>query len=145
MDYQIRLAKSDDRDFIFTLKSASVRPYVEKIWGWDEHYQREDFDGDFAAIGHFRVIEIDGKRAGFLQYYSEHPYYEIAEMHLLPEYRGNGIGSDILRYFQNICMMQGRKIRIGCFKENKRADALYQRLGFVRTGETDTHYILEYG
>ena len=145
MDYNIRSARPDDHDFIYLLKSASIRPYVEKIWGWDEYYQRHDFDSDFSAIEQFSVIEVDGNFAGFVQYYFEQPYYEIVEIHLLPEYRGNGIGSKILRSFQEICIAQDRKIRIGCFKENVKAYHLYRKLGFVLSEETDTHYILEYG
>ncbi len=144
MDYKIRFATPDDRDSIYALKAESVRPYVEKIWGWDEDYQRNDFDGDFSHIEQFQVIEIDGSFAGFVQYYFAYPYFEVVEIHLLPEYRGKGIGSDILRYLQNVCIAQDRKIRIGCFKENHRAKALYQELGFMQTGETDTHCILEY-
>lgn len=44
MDYKIRAATPDDHDFIYKLKAESVRPYVEKIWGWDETYQRMDFE-----------------------------------------------------------------------------------------------------
>ena len=36
MDYKIRIATPDDRNLIYTLKAESVRPYVEKIRGWDE-------------------------------------------------------------------------------------------------------------
>ncbi len=144
MDYKIRFATPNDHDLIYALKAESVRPYVEKIWGWDEDYQRNDFDGDFSHIEQFQVIEIDGSFAGFVQYYFAYPYFEVVELHLLPEYRGKGIGSDILRYLQKVCIAQDRKIRIGCFKENHRAKALYQELGFMQTGETDTHCILEY-
>ena len=144
MDYKIRFATPDDHDLIYALKAESVRPYVERIWGWDEDYQRKDFDGDFSQIKQFNVIEVDGKFAGFVQYYFEYPYFEVVEIHLLPEFRGKGIGSDILRYLQKVCIAQDRKIRIGCFKENHRAKALYQKLGFMQTQETDTHYILEY-
>ena len=144
MDYKIRFATPDDHNLIYALKSQSVRPYVEKIWGWDEDYQRNDFDGDFSHIKQFNVIEIDGSFAGFVQYYFEYPYFEVVEIHLLPEYRSKGIGSNILRYLQKVCIAQDRKIRIGCFKENHRAKALYQKLGFMQTEETDTHYILEY-
>ena len=144
MEYRIRFATPNDHDVIYALKAESVRPYVEKIWGWDEDYQRKDFDGDFSHIKQFNVIEVDGKFAGFVQYYFEYPYFVVVEIHLLPEYRGKGIGSDILRYLQKICIAQDRKIRIGCFKENHRAKALYQKLGFMQTEETDTHYILEY-
>ena len=144
MEYRIRFATPNDHDVIYALKAESVRPYVEKIWGWDEDYQKNDFDGDFSHIKQFNVIEVDGKFAGFVQYYFEYPYFEVVEIHLLPEYRGKGIGSDILRYLQKVCIAQDRKIRIGCFKENHRAKALYQKLGFMQTEETDTHYILEY-
>lgn len=144
MDYKIRFATPDDHDLIYALKAGSVRPYVEKIWGWDDHYQRNDFDRDFAAIQQFHVIEVDGRFVGFVQYYAEGLYFEVVEIHLLPEYRGSGIGSDILLNLQKVCIAQNRKIRIGCFKENHRAKALYQKLGFMQTEETDTHYILEY-
>ena len=144
MDYKIRFATPDDHDWLYALKAESVRPYVEKIWGWDENYQEKDFDGDFSRMEQFNVIEVDGRFVGFVQYYFEYPYFEVVEIHLLPEYRGNGIGSDILRYLQKVCIAQDRKIRIGCFKENHRAKHLYQKLGFMQTEETDTHYILEY-
>ena len=144
MDYKIRFATPDDHDLIYGLKAESVRPYVEKNWGWDEDYQRKDFDSEFSHMEQFNVIEVDSKFAGFVQYYFEYPYFEVVEIHLLPGYRGNGIGSDILRYLQKACIAQDRKIRIGCFKENHRAKALYQKLGFMQTEETDTHYILEY-
>ena len=144
MEYKIRFATPDDYDLIYALKTESIRPYVEKIWGLDEDYQKKDFDGDFSNMEQFHVIEIDGKLVGFVQYYFDYPYFEVVEIHLLPEIRGKGIGSDILQYLQKVCIAQDRKIRIGCFKENHRAKALYQKLGFMQTEETETHYILEY-
>ena len=145
MEYIIRSATPDDHDLIYTLKSQSVRPYVEKIWGWDENYQQNDFDRDFSQMDQFKVIEINGEFIGFVQYYLEHSCYHVVEIHLLPEYRGNGLGSNILKALQEICVARDRKIQIGCFKENGRAKILYHKLGFIQIGETDTHYILEFG
>lgn len=144
MDYKIRSATPEDCNLIYALHSQSVRPYVEKIWGWDEGYQQKDFDRDFSHIEHFKVIEMDGRLVGFVQCCLEHSCYHVVEMHLRPEYRGKGIGSDILKALQESCMVQGRKIQIGYFKENDKAKNLYQKLGFVQTEETDTHYILEW-
>ena len=83
MNYQIRSATPDDHDFIYALKTESVRPYVEKIWGWDEAFQREDFDNDFTSIEQFYVIEIDNTFAGYMQYFFEDAYLVIAEIHLI--------------------------------------------------------------
>ena len=142
--YIVRPATPDDHNLIYTLKVESVRPYVEKIWGWDEIFQQNDFNSDFADVEHFSVIEIDGKFIGFMQCYFKSPYLDVAEIHLLSEHRGKGIGSDILLCLQNDCMIKKRKMRIGCFKENHRAKSLYQKLGFIQTEETDTHFILQY-
>ena len=144
MDYKIRFATCDDYDLIYNLKKENLRPYVEKIWGWDENYQVKDFAKKFNYIQHFFVIEVHDKFAGFLQFHFEYPYFEVENIHLHSEYRGNGIGSDILRNFQKVCISQKTKIRLECFKENRRAKSLYQKLGFIQTGETDTHYVLEY-
>ena len=65
--FLLRPAKPDDRAQIYHLKAQSVRPYVEKIWGWDEVYQQQDFARDFQAIERFHVIEVGGQFAGFLQ------------------------------------------------------------------------------
>lgn len=143
-DYSIRSATRDDHDRIYALKAEDVRPYVERIWGWDEDYQRKDFENDWTSTGQFYVVETEGGFAGFLQCCCGTLYYEVAELHLLPEYRGQGVGSHILRRLQTACAVQGKKMRIGCFKENKRAKALYLKLGFRQIEETDTHYILEY-
>lgn len=72
MEYIIRSATPDDHDLIYILKSQSVRPYVEKIWGWNESYQQNDFDRDFSQMDQFKVIEINGEFIGFMQYYLEH-------------------------------------------------------------------------
>lgn len=144
MDYKTRRAMPDDHDLIYALKAESVRPYVEKIWGWNEEYQRSEFEHDFAAVEQWWVIEVNGRFVGFVQVCLAHNFYEVNELHLLPEYRGKGIGSHLLRHIQKDCIARGRTLRIGCFKENHRAKALYQRLGFMQTRETDTHYILEY-
>lgn len=74
MLYRIRPATPEDHDFIYGLKAESVRPYVEKIWGWEEAYQRADFDADFSAIEQFHVVETDGGRAGFVQYNRHHSW-----------------------------------------------------------------------
>ncbi len=143
MDYQLRPAVQQDHDWIYACKAASVRPYVEAIWGWDEAFQQRDFDSDFASVGQFQVIETSGKPIGFLQVLEKKDCVEVAELHLLPDYREQGIGSSILRRLLLNCQERGLPLRLGCFKENYRAKALYQRLGFRQTAETETHCILE--
>lgn len=142
--YKVRFANEQDKEEIYQLKSCCVRPYSEPIWGWEEDYQRQDFEKDFAQPGQYQVIEVDGVFAGFVQYTWHGEVFEICELHLVPEFRGKRIGTNILTQFKELCISQDRKVRIGCFKENHKALALYKRLDFMVTEETPTHYILQY-
>ena len=61
MDYKIRFATPDDHDLVYGLKAESVRPYVEKIWGWDEDYQKKEDEAvdKMAEFGEF--LNNDGE------------------------------------------------------------------------------------
>ncbi len=141
MKYTIRKAVFTDRDNVLALKFSSVRPYVEEIWGWNEAYQKADFDSDFLKYGEFEVIEVKNQFAGFIQWIKNDIRIEICEIHLRPELRRNGIGSSILRQIMENA--DGKIVSLGCFKKNEMARKLYLRLGFVQVQETDTHYLFE--
>ena len=144
MEHNLRKATAEDRNAIFHTKKDSIFPYVEKIWGWDEEYQRLEFNTDFAQLGQFEVIEADGKYAGFVQSFEDEKCIQLCEIHLLTEFRGKGIGSSIIGGMLKAAEKENKKVGTGCFKENCKAKALYLRLGFVQVGETQTHDILVY-
>lgn len=142
--FTLRQALSSDFEAIYSLKKVSIRPYVEKIWGWDEDYQYNDFSADFKQIEQFEVIEVDNKFVGFIQTFTHNNTQEIIEIHLYPQYRCQGIGSNIISNLIKCAEGRNIDVSIGCFKENTRAKTLYQRLGFTVIDETDTHFILKY-
>lgn len=64
----------------------------------------------------------------------------ITELHIIDEYQGQGIGSNIIQSILD----QGKKVTLGCFIDNTAARKLYERLGFRVIKQTNTHYMLEY-
>ncbi|WWL46146.1 N-acetyltransferase [Pseudomonas parakoreensis] len=54
-------------------------------------------------------------------------------------YQGKGIGSRILRNLQLQAAARKVPLQLGAFRTNTLAQKLYERLGFRRTGATDTH------
>jgi ribosomal protein S18 acetylase RimI-like enzyme len=56
----------------------------------------------------------------------------------LPAYQGRGIGTTLIRRLQQRARKEGVPVTLQVFKVNP-ARALYERLGFKVTGETDTH------
>lgn len=141
-DWQLRPAEERDREFLYQVKKQSNFGYISDLWGWDEDLQRREFARDFQQIREFSVITVDGADAGFLQLQSGSDFLNVAEIHLLPPFQGQGIGSAVLRNIQ--ADAEGLPVLIGCFRANKRAYQLYQRLGFAPITENDTHFILIY-
>lgn len=80
------------------------------------------------------MIEVDAEPAGRL-YVSRWPdRIHIVDIALLPEFRGRGVGTQLIRELFEEADASGRAV--GIFVEaNNPARALYDRLGFEQVGE----------
>jgi ribosomal protein S18 acetylase RimI-like enzyme len=63
---------------------------------------------------------------------------------LLPAARGQGIGTLIIRDLQQEAAIDDRPMLLEVLRENARARALYERLGFQAMGGSDTHVSMEW-
>ena len=142
--FTLRPALPEDRDLLYQLKKSVNYAYVSALWGWDEDFQRAEFDRDFQRREEFSVILSEGADAGFLQLQRGADFLNVAEIHLLPPFRGWGLGSAVLRSVQAQGDKEGLPVLIGCFRANKGAYRLYRRLGFSPITENETHRILIY-
>ena len=144
LHFTLRPAMPEDRNFLYQLKKKVNLGYISAIWGWDEDYQQEEFDRDFQKREEFSVIVSDDADAGFLQLQRGTDFLNVAEIHLLPVFRGQGLGTAVLRYIQALGDKEELPVLIGCFRANQGARDLYLRLGFQPAGESDTHYLFLY-
>ena len=144
LHFTLRSAMPEDRNFLYQLKKEVNLGYISAIWGWDEDYQQEEFDRDFQKREEFSVIVSDDADAGFLQLQRGTDFLNVAEIHLLPAFRGQGLGTSVLRYIQALGDKEELPVLIGCFRANQGARDLYLRLGFQPAGESDTHYLFLY-
>ena len=144
LHFTLRPAMPEDRNFLYQLKKEVNLGYISAIWGWDEDYQQEEFDRDFQKREEFSVIVSDDADAGFLQLQRGADFLNVAEIHLLPAFRGQGLGTAVLRYIQALGDKEELPVLIGCFRANQGARDLYLRLGFQPAGESDTHYLFLY-
>jgi ribosomal protein S18 acetylase RimI-like enzyme len=84
------------------------------------------------------LVAVDGNTVcGFAAGYAEedlanlHPFFLIAELVVSATYRGQGIGSDLVRSMENVARARGfRRAGIGVLVGNDRVHTLYKRLGF---------------
>ena len=131
-DLGVRPALSSDREFLFEVRRAALRAYVEQTTGWDEAEQRATADKEFAELP-FAVVERDGRPVGYLCVLHDSEYDFIEEIALLPEAQGRGIGTHLLEDILRTAQRRGVPVRLSVFVTNPAQD-LYARLGFEVVG-----------
>lgn len=133
-----RPATDSDLTALFDLHRAVFREHIEKIWGWDESWQRANFAVEFACTA-TSVFEQGGRIIGYVQILEKEDRIHVKNIAISHEYQGKGIGSRILKKLQLQAAARQVPLQLGAFRTNTLAQKLYERLGFRRTGATDTH------
>jgi GNAT superfamily N-acetyltransferase len=137
----LRKATPNDSEFAYCAKRAAFREYVE---GWDEAEQRQLHQQRFGAQD-FRVVHLAGTDVGIIAVVVTPDCLTVNQLFLLPEHQGKGMGHRCMLLILEEARQLGLPVRLRVLKVNPRVLAFYQRLGFVRTGETATHYLMEKG
>ncbi len=132
-DLRVRPALSGDREFLFEVRRAALRTYVDQTTGWDDAEQRVIVDKEIAELP-FAVVEESGRPVGYMCVIHRSEWDFVEEIALLPEVQGRGIGTQLLRDLLLAAQRRGVLVRLSVFVNNP-ARALYTRLGFevVRT------------
>ncbi len=140
LDYSLRPASKTELPELYGIHRAAMEEYVAETWGgWDEQWQRDHFEGDWPDVR--LAIEASGVLSGFLDLDEQSGSIHIGNLELNPEAQGKGIGTAILKAIQQRASMRGIPVTLQVLKVNP-ARALYERLGFRHTGETETHHTM---
>jgi GNAT superfamily N-acetyltransferase len=136
----LRPAQQDDYKFLWELHRTAMQPYVAATWGWDEAWQADYFRAH-VALPRCQIIRSAGVDVGVLvvEAQSDRVFLELIE--ILPAYQLAGIGTAVIRQILSQAMDQGLPVALRVLKVNP-ARVFYERLGFVVTEETATHYLM---
>jgi ribosomal protein S18 acetylase RimI-like enzyme len=139
MNVTLRAATFDDADFLFHLHRAAMQTYVAQTWGtWDEEWQLQHFGQHFDPSV-CQIIMLHGQDIGVISVVRQVNGIFLSNLELLPAYRGRGIGTDLIKTLLAEAQQNGIALTLQVLKVNP-ARRLYERLGFVISGETATHY-----
>ena len=141
---KLRKACQDDKEFVYQVKRAAMREYIEQTWGWDEHFQRELHERRFESQ-EFQVVSVDGLDVGIMSVALESDCVFLNQIYILPEHQGQGIGRKCMRAVFERATKSNLPVKLKVLKVNRRAAAFYERLGFTITGDTDTHRLMRRG
>ncbi len=91
----------------------------------------------------FDVLEIDGEPIGRFGVARGATEFVIVDITLLPEYRGRGIGNELLGLLQDEAGATSTPILLHLGKDNP-ARSLYRRLGFVALDDAGPHIVMRW-
>ena len=136
----LRSATEEDQKFLYESYKITLKPYVEWAWGWDEKFQRENFQIHF-PIPQFQVISVNGSDAGGLYVEEQRSLRFIRLIYLLPEFQYKGIGHHMIVQEIEKAKAAKKSLHLKVVKINP-AKSLYDRLGFMLLKENDVTYHL---
>lgn len=91
----------------------------------------------------FDVIFADGRPAGRLAVDRSGDAIHLIDIALLPEHRGHGAGTSLLRELVEEAARDGRPVSL-CVERTNPARRLYERLGFRPVGQTDLSVLMQW-
>jgi ribosomal protein S18 acetylase RimI-like enzyme len=151
MPVSLRPCRVDDQDFLLRLY-AGTRQQEIAAFGWPEAQQQAFLRMQFTAQQRWyeqmyaeadhRIVEQDGAPIGRLMVHRQPAAVLLVDIALLPEHRGQGIGSALIRQLIERCDQEKLPLRLRVLKGNP-ALRLYERLGFARTGEDQMYVRME--
>ncbi|HEX5324322.1 MAG TPA: GNAT family N-acetyltransferase, partial [Capsulimonadaceae bacterium] len=130
-----RQATSEDYSFLYNLTVVTMKDYVAAIWGWDDAWQQSYFRQNFPNKS-WQIIVVEDVDAGAFAVEERPEEIYLANLYVLPDYQGRGIGTEIVRRIQKRAGELGVPVALDVLQSNPKARRLYARLGFQIVGET---------
>ena len=127
----------DDELALVPWDDAQREEFLRQQFDAQDAYYRENYDNT-----RFDVIEVDGRPAGRLYIARWEDEIRIVDIALLPELRGFGVGTELLRDLLDEAAAAGKRLTIHVEKLN-RARALYERLGFTEAADRGVYVLME--
>jgi len=140
-----------DKDFLLELYQSSRGDDLRGL-GWDEdriseflsmqHEAQQLFNQTDYQQAVEKIILIEGEPAGRLIVERREHEIRCIDVALLPGHRGAGVGTFLIKRLQEEARQANKPLRLQVIRFS-RAVNLFERLGFVRTSETGTHFQME--
>ena len=141
MNYKLVSATENEIDLLIKYKLASIFDYAYNLDENETNKIKEYINNTVPEeLNDYKLIKINDEIVGCLLI---EPYEDgvlLNEIYLTNDYRGKGIGTDIL----NDILSNNEIVYLWAYKNNVRAIKLYKKLGFNVIEETDTRVFMKY-
>ena len=147
----LRPATLEDLEFLFHLYASTRQEELAPVpWSPEQKaaFLRQQFEAQdshyrqYYAGAEFLVIELEGVPVGRLYRLRMPDEHRLMDIALLPAWRGQGLGSQLLGEVMEAASQEGLPLRIHVEKFNP-ALRLYERLGFRILEDRGVYWFME--
>ena len=143
MQYRLISALPSHEGWLENLRRNVYQELFRATWGgWDEARHVRQF-AECIKKGHISIIEVEDVDAGMVQLFEEPEAVEVAEIQVHPTHQNRGLGSRVLTDIIVDAHRRRKCVRLSLGLKNEKALRLYERLGFRRVGQSETHTHME--
>jgi ribosomal protein S18 acetylase RimI-like enzyme len=133
-------AKESDKSYLLDLRKCTMIEHLRNVGLELTDEEHETRINDVYECLHI-IFYVDEK-VGALKYRESENWLEVVQLQIHPDYQGKGIGNKVMRKMLNVAGV--KPVRLSVLKSNP-AKKLYDRLGFVVTGEDEYEYHMQAG
>lgn len=149
----LRPVEADDERFLLCVYAGTREPERCMAQWEDEEWdafvrmqyeaQRRHYRIHFPDAEHWIVLR-DGESVGRIWVHRTRDEIRLLDIAILPEHRGCGIGTRLIRRLQADAREAGVPLRHSVELDNRGARRLYERLGFVAVETHGLHTLMEW-
>jgi len=139
-----RPALAGDMAFLAGCFLRSMRDTITACRGeWNEARELAQFENQL-DLGETQIVRIGEMDVGFFMLVQRREALQLHTLCVAPEHQRQGIGSSVTTAVIRQGAESGRAVILSVLKVNKRAEALYQRLGFRVVEQSEHHRHMKY-
>lgn len=130
----LRRASDRDIEWLYSIHVLTMRDAIAATWGWDERRQRREFEERRRRCAIW-IAAADGRDAGSVWLQTSRRYAYVANLYVVPDLQGRGIATAVLTEVIAAAARSAARVELSLLAVNGGARRLYERLGFVVSGE----------
>ena len=129
----------EDRDASFEIFKTYLKPFIDDAFAWDEEFQRNGFE-TYMRPEWFSWMYLEGRRVGIICREMEESSVYVHLLVVFSDSQRKGIATAMINQLMEQASTKGFDITLSCFKNNKPALKLYEKMKFLITSEDEHSY-----
>jgi ribosomal protein S18 acetylase RimI-like enzyme len=144
MIYHFENASESNRAWLEELRrAANYDLFIVTFGTWDEQRHQRHCDECWNE-GEISLVVVGGSKIGMIQLFQRADEVEVGEIQIHPDHQNQKIGTQLLEDVVAEAHQEGKSVVLSVGLKNENAHRLYNRLGFDRVGQNDTHLRMRY-